>query len=623
MKAINVGAKELIVPLGFIGTVGCMLLPLPPMALDVLQCTNLLFALLLVIGALHIKDPLRIAALPSLLLMATLFRLSLNLATTRAVLGTGHAGKAVEAFGSVVIQGNIVVGFVLFLLITLIQFIVVAKGAERVAEVAARFTLDAMPGKQMAIDAEIRSGILDPEAARRKRNDVQSESRFYGALDGAMKFVKGDAVAGLVVTFVNICGGLLVGLLVHDLDLDVAARRYTVLTIGDGLLSQIPSLLNSVAAGLVVTRVQVDDVSSLSSDLLSQIGQFTVARAFVGCAAFVLGCLPGMPHLALFVVGLFLLGSLLIPRKDQQDSSGEEAAQSFEPSLPQALHIEISKDAAAKIPVLTEVVKGLEGFREYAFARWGLVIQRPALTLWHDAECGYRIMVRGMEVFREHGAVLEQVWEELEIRVRRAIDEYRVDLIDDGASRRALDYVERQVPELVSGVVPTVLSLTQVTGILRHLLREGVTTRHIDIVLQTVAERGKGMSERALLAEVRSALAPVISASVSTQGTIRAVVLGPLLDLTLARAEESSSLVSGDVVDMIYERAMQLVSNGVVMVCSKRSRAYLRDILWIRGARIPVLAHEEIAAHIEVSVEGEIDVQGDAERSALLEGLAL
>jgi flagellar biosynthesis component FlhA len=622
MKTPQVSVNELIVPLGFIGTVGCMLLPLPAMVLDVLQCSNLLFALLLVIGALHIKDPLRLAALPSLLLMATLFRLSLNLATTRAVLGTGHAGKAVEAFGSVVIQGSIVVGFVLFLLITLIQFIVVAKGAERVAEVAARFTLDAMPGKQMAIDAEIRSGILDPEAARRKRNDVQSESRFYGALDGSMKFVKGDAIAGLVVTFVNICGGLLVGLLIHDLDFDVAIRRYTVLTIGDGLLSQIPSLLNSIAAGLVVTRVQVDDVSTLSSDLLSQIGQFTAARAFVGCAAFVLGCLPGMPHLALFVVSFLIFASLLMKPKDSGDVESE-APQSFEPSLPQALHIEISKDAAAHMPLIAAVVRGLEGFREYAFTKWGLVLQRPTITLWSGTTSGYRIMVRGMEVFRREEAATDQVWKELEIHVHRAIDEYRVELIDDGASRRALDYVERQVPELVTGVTPAVLSLTQITGLLRHLLREGITTRHIDIVLQTVAEHGSGMNERALLAEVRSALAPVVSASVAMNGVIHAIVLGPLLDLTLARAEEKGSLVAGDVVDMIYERATQMISGGAVMVCSKRSRAYLRDILWIRGARMPVLAHEEIAPHIDLAVEGEIDVQGEAERSALLEGLAL
>jgi len=622
MGTPRIGFKEMVVPIGFIGTVGCMLLPLPAVVLDVLQCSNLLFALLLVIGALHIKDPLKIAALPSLLLIATLFRLSLNLATTRAVLGVGHAGKAVEAFGSVVIQGNIVVGFILFLLITLVQFVVVAKGAERVAEVAARFTLDAMPGKQMAIDAEIRSGILDPEAARRKRNDVQSESRFYGALDGAMKFVKGDAIAGLVVTFVNIFGGLLVGVLIHELDFDVAVRRYTVLTIGDGLLSQIPSLLNSIAAGLVVTRVQVDEVSTLSGDLLSQVGQFTAARAVVGGAAFLLACLPGMPHLALFVVSLFLFASLFFGSRQPSDGVADDQY-SFEPSLSQALHIEVSKSAGAHMPPITDLVRGLEGFREYAFTKWGLVLQRPAMTLWMDAADGYRIMIRGMEVFRQQSLEVTAVWDELQAKVRRAIDEYRVDLIDDGASKRALDYVERQVPELVSGVTPGVLSLTQITGLLRHLLREGVTTRHIDVVLQTIAEHGSGTGERALLAEVRRALAPVVSISLATNGVIRAIVLGPLLDLTLARAEENGSLVAGEVVDMIYERATQMISGDAVMLCSKRSRAYLRDILWIRGARIPVLAHEEVAPHIKVSVEGEIDVEGEAERSALLEALTV
>jgi type III secretory pathway component EscV len=176
---MTIVTQEAIVPIGLLLVLGCMLVPLPPLVLDLFLCANLLFALLLVIGALHIRDPLRLATLPSLLLMATLVRLSLNLATTRAVLTTGHAGQAVEAFGSVVIQGSLVVGFVLFLLITLIQFIVVAKGAERVAEVSARFTLDALPGKQMAIDADIRGGLLDPEAARRKRGEVQSESRFY------------------------------------------------------------------------------------------------------------------------------------------------------------------------------------------------------------------------------------------------------------------------------------------------------------------------------------------------------------------------------------------------------------------------------------------------------------
>jgi len=328
-----------------------MIIPLPPAVLDVLLCSNLLFALLLVIGALHIRDPLRLATLPSLLLMATLFRLALNLATTRAVLGSGHAGKAVEAFGSVVIQGSLVVGLVLFLLLTMIQFIVVAKGAERVAEVSARFTLDAMPGKQMAIDAELRSGLLTPEQARRRRFEVQAESRFYGALDGTMKFVKGDAIAGLIITFVNICGGLLIGLLVHDLEVEVALRRYTTLTIGDGLLSQFPSLLNSVAAGLVVTRVQVDEASTLSSDLLQQLGEFRTARAFVAGASLLLGVLPGMPHLALVLVSALVAASLVFPNRGK-DGQQVVTPAVFEPTLANVLQIEVSKSWLPHLPPL-------------------------------------------------------------------------------------------------------------------------------------------------------------------------------------------------------------------------------------------------------------------------------
>jgi len=419
-----------------------MIIPLPGAVLDVLLCSNLLFALLLVIGALHIRDPLKMATLPSLLLMATLWRLSLNLATTRAVLSSGHAGQAVEAFGAIVIQGSVVVGFVLFLLISLIQFIVVAKGSERVAEVSARFTLDALPGKQMAIDAEIRSGTLGPDAARRKRAEVQMESRFYGALDGAMKFVKGDAIAGLIIAAVNIVGGLAVGILIHQLDIEVALRRYTVLTIGDGLLSQIPSLLNSVAAGLIVTRVQVDETSTLASDLLGQLGQFKVARIFVAVAAFVLGCIPGMPHVVLILVSVLIALSLLLPEPRSEASRGATAAP-FEPSLAQSIQIEVSQAWVPFIPPLDQISKVMEELRQYAFTRWGLVLQRPGIGLWSAPEGAYRILVRGMEVMRCDNEPSKELWSELELEIRKIIDLYKVDLIDDGATRRALDYVTR------------------------------------------------------------------------------------------------------------------------------------------------------------------------------------
>jgi flagellar biosynthesis component FlhA len=612
--------RELIVPLGLMLVVGCMIIPLPGAVLDILLCSNLLFALLLVIGALHIKDPLKMATLPSLLLMATLWRLSLNLATTRAVLSSGHAGQAVEAFGAIVIQGSVVVGFVLFLLISLIQFIVVAKGSERVAEVSARFTLDALPGKQMAIDAEIRSGTLDPEAARRKRADVQMESRFYGALDGAMKFVKGDAIAGLVIAAVNIIGGLAVGILVHQLDLEVALRRYTVLTIGDGLLSQIPSLLNSVAAGLIVTRVQVDESSTLASDLLGQIGQFKMARVFVAVSAFVLGCLPGMPHIVLIAVSVLLALSLFLP-EPKKEASQVMAAAPFEPSLAQSIQIEISPEFVPLIPPLDQVSKAMEDLRQYAFSKWGLVLQRPGIGLWNNHEASYRILVRGMEVMRSEKELSKELWQELESEIHKIVDLYKVDLIDDGATRRALDYVEREIPDLVNGAVPAVASLTQMTSLLRALLREGITTRHLDIILQTIAEHGSKLTERQILAEVRSALAPVISASVAEGRVIKGAVVEPVIDLVLGKAEESGSLVSGELIDLICEQVEELIEKGLALVVSKRSRAYLRDVVRVRWAHVPVIAHEEIAPRFEFQSLAQIQLRSDEQRQALVQGI--
>ncbi len=619
MSQRNFSGKDIVVPLGLLMIVGCMIVPLPAVMLDLLLCSNLLFALLLVIGALHVRDPLRVTSLPSLLLMATLFRLSLNLATTRAVLSDGQAGAAVEAFGSVVISGSVVVGCVLFLLITLIQFIVVAKGAERVAEVAARFTLDALPGKQMAIDAEIRSGLLDPHAARQKRNDVQIESRFYGALDGAMKFVKGDAIAGIVITGVNIVGGLLVGVLMHDLELAVAVRKYTVLTIGDGLLSQIPSLLNSVAAGLVVTRVQATESATLASDLLSQLSQFRAARVFVAVAAAILACLPGMPHLALLVVSLAVAFSLLSPGQEAADDAAPVSLPTFEPNLEHSVRIEVNRARLSALPSLDDISRGLTELQSYAFHRWGLVIQLPAISVWSDPQSDFRVLIRGMEVAQsalsgEAGALPCLIAE-----TQALIDAHRCDLIDDGATRRALDYVEKQIPELVTGVVPAAISLTGLTTLLRALLVEGVTTRHLDVILQVLAERAGRLSERELLGEVRAALAPVISGAVARDGVIRAAVLSPALDLVLGKAEESRTLLSGELVDALSTRIGRIVEEypGVVLVSSKRARGYLRDIARIKSSRVVVIAHEEVAPRFACAEVVGIELEETVQREAL------
>lgn len=283
--------------------VGMMIVPLPTVVLDVLLASNVSIAVLLLLVAMYLRDGLQLSAFPTLLLITTLYRLALNVSSTRLILLQADAGEVIEAFGNFVVQGNYVVGAVVFLILTLIQFLVIAKGGERVAEVGARFTLDAMPGKQMSIDAELRSGALSQDDARRKRTQLQRESQFYGAMDGAMKFVKGDAIAGVVITVVNVLGGLAIGVGMRDMGAGDALATYGLLTIGDGLVSQIPALLISVSAGLVVTRVASEsEEASLGADVATQV--FGQPKALQVASAFllVLAVVPGLPALPFVVL---------------------------------------------------------------------------------------------------------------------------------------------------------------------------------------------------------------------------------------------------------------------------------------------------------------------------------
>jgi len=597
-----------------------MVLPLSAAVLDVLLVTNFLFGVLLLVSALSVRDPVKFTVLPSVLLMATLWRLSLNLATTRAVLSNGYAGRAVEAFGSIVIQGSVIVGVVLFLLVSLVQFVVVAKGAERVAEVAARFTLDAMPGKQMSIEAELRNGLITPEDARTKRSDIQTESRFYGALDGAMKFVKGDAVAGLIIAGVNIIGGLTLGILVHGLDLATAIRKYSILTIGDGLLSQIPSLLNAVAAGLVVTRVKMQEASTLSSDLVAQFGQFTAARACVGITALLFGCLPGAPHLAAILIG----GSLLVTTLVGSKSNGHPSQRGFvpfEPTLSPLLQIDLHPDLIPHLPPLSELLKELEGIRGEIFNTWGLVVERPGVAVWHERRGAYRISVRGIEVYEHPGELADVDWCAVRKDILKIVSINRIELADDSVTRRCVDYVDRQAPDLVAGVIPGVLSLTQLTSLMRDLLRENISVRNLDIILQTVAYHGARLTERSLLAEIRVALKQLVSFSVADGNVIHAITIEPLLDLVLSKAEENHSVVSVEVADLVAHCIAEIRDREVVAVASKRSRAYLRDILIAHGLTVPVIAYEEVAVGYRLENIESISVSDPTHRVQLMEQL--
>jgi flagellar biosynthesis protein FlhA len=292
---------QLGVPAGVIAIIVMMVVPLPTVLLDMLLAANITGALLVLLVSMFVKRPLDFAAFPSLLLIATLFRLALNISVTRLVLLHGYAGKVVQSFGHFVVGGSLIVGLVIFLILIIIQFVVITNGAGRVAEVGARFTLDAMPGKQMAIDADLNAGLIDEHEARRRRTEVTAEADFYGAMDGASKFVKGDAIAAIVITLVNLIGGLGVGIMQRHMSAGDAVSTYSLLSIGDGLVSQIPALLLSVSTGLIVTRAATD--GDMGTDVIRQITAQRQAVRIGGAAVIALALIPGLPKLPFLVLG--------------------------------------------------------------------------------------------------------------------------------------------------------------------------------------------------------------------------------------------------------------------------------------------------------------------------------
>ena len=332
LRTLQSALGGMVLPLGILMLVAMMVLPLPIMLLDIFFTFNILISLLILMIALHTYRPLDFSSFPSLLLVATVLRLALNVASTRIVLseghnGTGAAGKVIEAFGAFVIGGNFVVGIFVFIILVIINLVVITKGAGRVSEVSARFTLDAMPGKQMAIDADLNAGILTPEEATAKRDDVGREADFHGAMDGASKFVKGDAIAGVLILAINVIGGLAIGLTQHDLPLNIAAENYIILSVGDGLVAQIPSLLLSIATAIIVTRV------SSSQDMAQHIAsEVSLSRAWFPVAGVLalIGMVPGMPNLLFLLVAFIALGigvaCLISEREEQTEAAGGAVA---------------------------------------------------------------------------------------------------------------------------------------------------------------------------------------------------------------------------------------------------------------------------------------------------------
>jgi len=402
--------------IGVVAIVGMMIVPLPTVIIDSLIAVSMLFGITLLLLAIYIPSPTAFSSFPSVLLLTTLFRLALSVAITRLILLEADAGAIVESFGNFVVGGNLVVGIVIFLIITIVQFVVIAKGSERVAEVAARFSLDSMPGKQLSIDSDLRSGLIEKDEAKAKREHLQTESQLHGSLDGAMKFVKGDAIAGIIIIVVNILGGLAIGILQRGMELGAALETYTILTIGDGLVAQIPALLGAIAAGLVVTRTASEENDDdLGQAIGRQISRYPRIRGIAGGVALILAALPGFPTGVFLVISVVLLGSLAWQQRGQllgwstgsgrssgdaaQSVSGEIVPGETSPSVPAGLRVRVHPAWLDAISSRADLEAAIEARLARARARYGVPV--PAAAIERDNtldESGYLVEAHGLRV---------------------------------------------------------------------------------------------------------------------------------------------------------------------------------------------------------------------------------
>lgn len=598
--------KNLILPLSVLAMFASMLLPLPSAILDILLVANLILSLLLLISALYITKPLKLSALPTLLLLATLFRLSLNVSTTRMILGSNAVSKTIEAFGKVVIQGNLVVGIVVFLVITLVQFIVIAKGSERVAEVSARFTLDAMPGKQMSIDADVRAGLIDFKMAKEKREELQTESRFYGALDGAMKFVKGDAIAGLVITAINILGGFAVGIFINKMDFQSAITKYTLLTIGDGLLAQIPAFLNSLAAGMIITRVS-DGKTSLASQIPEQLGQLKESKIIITIISFLLAILPGMPFVPFLIMGCVFFLSFAVTKNNNQAISNENKILNFIPKIEPVFSIDFNSMFLKDLQNINLLKLRIEEFKKYAFDKWGIILMPPSIGT-NDNIDKYEVKIKGLNVNVDKNFDLKDGGIKFIDSLKVALDNNILELIDDNETKRLLDFYEATYQDLISRVVPDIISVTKLTTILRNLIQEDISIKYFDMILQGIAEIDKDKFDfQYALSNVRISLKRVISLKYANSDfKLSVILLDPVIDLEFMKAAKEIDIVSDESYNSIIKFLKDKDLSQKVLLTSKDARYGVYEFLTLQNINIPVLAHEEIIKDVKFEIIGTI-----------------
>jgi flagellar biosynthesis protein FlhA len=595
--------SALAVPVVMVLILGMMILPLPPFLLDLLFTFNIALSILVLLVAVNTVKPLEFAAFPIVLLLTTLLRLSLNVASARIVLMQGHtgpgaAGKVIESFGQVLVGGNFAVGLVVFVILVVINFVVITKGAGRIAEVSARFTLDAMPGKQMAIDADLNAGLIGEAEARRRRTEIAQQAEFYGAMDGASKFVRGDAIAGILILLVNIIGGFAIGVLQHNLSPTVAVNHYVLLAIGDGLVAQVPALVISMAAGLIVSRV--GDETSIGEQMLGQLFARSQALIISGGVLAVLGLMPGMPHLVFLGFAALCGAGGYWMRKRSAEVAAEPAE--VKPVTMIDASQEASWDDLVPVDVLAlevgyrliplvdrqqdgELLKRIKGIRKKFAQEIGFlppsVHIRDNLDLKPNA---YRILINGVAMgegeaipgmflainpgnaisnlpgspTREPAFGLPAVWIESGIRgqaqvaghtvvdastvaathLNTLMQRHAAMLLGRQEVQSLIDHFAKTGGKLIEEVVPKLIPLAVLQKVLQHLLDEGVAVRDLRSIIETIAEHaGRTQDPAELCTRVRCALgASIVQTLFGNVSELPVMVLEPELEKIVYQA---------------------------------------------------------------------------------------
>jgi type III secretion protein V len=631
---------DLFLVAGIVAIVALMVLPLPAWLIDLLVAVNIAGGLTLLLVSIYIAGPLEFAVFPSVLLITTLFRLSLAIATTRMILLHGHAGHIIDTFGRIVAGGNLVVGLVVFLIITVVQFIVIAKGAERVAEVAARFTLDAMPGKQLSIDSDLRSGLIDKDEAKRKRRELELESKLHGSLDGAMKFVKGDAIAGIVIIAINLLGGLAVGVLQQDLDFASAMTRYSILTIGDGMVSQIPALLGAMSAGLLVTRTTDEADSHLADAIRRQLGAKPRVMLVTGALCLLFALVPGFPAAVFVGIGAAaaLAGALGTPalrtRLERATRPAIEAGGRRRAAEERVL-VTAATVVRAAVPLLLEVpagavqderaaalVQALQGVQEHYQLDLGLPLPRISVhgqpapaSRPGDAGLapvgGWRLLA--YEVPIAHGdwpaddpaAAAAAV----AAAVRQALRRHAALFFGIQETSATLTRAGGEIPDVVKEVLRA-LPMQRLADILRRLVEEEVPIRQLRDVLETLADIGQREKDVHTLTEyARIALRRQISHRHAPEGRLRALMLAPDLEAAL----RDSVRVAGGVHQLaldpqaaqaLVERFAQAIAEHApdAIVTPVDLRRHVRKLIEGDAFDTPVLSYQELVPTLKLDL---------------------